>query len=103
MRDAESIIQAAIDHIGVSVSLAELWHDRIRSHIANGDRRRAELAYFRARMWACFYASSATSGGEGAALSAERDRMVAEFRRTLGFDTGDDPGFVNGKAALDQG
>ncbi len=77
----------AFDRIGVAASIAELYAERMRAFQRVGDEPRAAAAFKLAVGWMDSYASSATSGGEGAALSYESER----FRKSLTLEFGYDP------------
>lgn len=78
---AEKLIRDAIPNMAFAIEIAELYKDRyVRlRELGNGDA--AAAAFAKAEDWARFYASMATSGGEGIALSAERDEFIASLRR----------------------
>ncbi len=77
--DAEQAILRAVDHIGAYSSVANLYEERY-ARLARAGRHDAAMdARERAIHWLHMYASSATSGGEGAALSLERDQRIAEL------------------------
>ena len=75
--DAEETIQKALDHLGVYSSLAYLHELRYARLLREGKQGAAAEARERAIHWLYAYAGSATSGGEGAALSLERDQRIA--------------------------
>ena len=75
--EAEATIERALDHIGVYSSLAYLHELRVARLLGEGKEEAAAAARERAIHWLYMYASSATSGGEGAALSRERDQRIA--------------------------
>ena len=75
--EAEETIQKALDHIGVYSSLAYLHELRYARLLREGKQGAAAEARERAIHWLYAYAGSATSGGEGAALSLERDQRIA--------------------------
>ena len=80
-------MRAAIDHIGVAASIAEIYAERMRAFQRAGNEPRAIAAFKLAVDWMSSYAASATSGGEGAALSTERDEFHAalvEFEVEVG-------------------
>jgi hypothetical protein len=77
LEEAEQIILKALDHIGVYSSLAHLYEERMARLHRVGDAEGAKQAKERAIQWLYSYAGSATSGGEGAALSYERDQRIA--------------------------
>lgn len=79
LKEAEELLRASIPHQAFALEIAILYRDRMIRLRAAGDTIRADEAKSMASDWACFYACMATSGGEGAALSLERD----EFLRTL--------------------
>ena len=81
---------AAIDHIGVSGSIAEIYAERMRAFQRAGNKARAEAAFKLAVHWMNSYAASATSGGEGAALSYECDQFRHALAREFGYDPTDD-------------
>lgn len=80
---AERVIRDGCQHMGFAASTAELYRRRMHRLKAAGDQTGARTAFRKASEFITFYASMATSGGEGAALSLERDqfraRLVAEF------------------------
>lgn len=75
--EAEQTILDALDHIGAYSSVARLYEDRYARLSRAGQGDAAMAAKERAIHWLVVYASSATSGGEGAALSLERDQRIA--------------------------
>jgi len=77
LEEAEQTILAALDHIGVYSQLAHLYELRVGRLQAEGRDADAANAKARAIHWLYAYAGSATSGGEGAALSYERDQRIA--------------------------
>jgi hypothetical protein len=74
--EAEDIIRNAVPHQGFAISIAEMYRRRMLHLSADGDSAGAAEARQKASDWAYFYASQATSGGEGLALSAERDEFL---------------------------
>ncbi len=81
--EAEETLRNGIPHIAFAAQIAELYAHRMHRLRALGDHARANDAREAARRWIHNYASMATSGSEGGALSYERDRFLAEL--------GDDP------------
>jgi hypothetical protein len=77
LEEAEKTILDALDHIGVYSSLARLYEERYARLLRAGREEEATAARERAVHWLTVYASSATSGGEGAALSRERDQRIS--------------------------
>ncbi len=82
----EEEMQMAISHIGVAGSIAEMYAQRMRAFQRAGNEPRAIAAFKLAVDWMGTYASWATSGGEGAALSYERDQFRAALAREFGYD-----------------
>lgn len=87
--EAERTIMTAIDHQGGALAVADLYAHRMKRLRVAGDEEGAIEAFRKADRWSFFYASQATSGGEGAALSLERDQFRAELVRDFGSDPGD--------------
>lgn len=79
--EAEATIRAAIPHLAFAAAIAELYRDRMLRLQASGDAPGARAAFAKSSDWICSYAGFATSGGEGAALSLERDEFLAGLRR----------------------
>ncbi len=79
LEEAEACILEGVPHIGAGISIANMYRNRWLRLRAAGDEAGAEHARQKASAWAYTYASWATSGGEGAALSLERN----EFLKTL--------------------
>jgi len=90
LEDVEQEMLRSIDHIGVAASIAEMYAQRMRAFQRAGDEARAIAAFKLAVDWMGNYAGSATSGGEGAALSYERDRFRESLAREFGYDPADD-------------
>jgi hypothetical protein len=86
LEDVEKEMLAAINHIGVAASIAEMYAQRMRAFQRAGNEPRAIAAFKLAVDWMDNYASWATSGGEGAALSYERDQFRAALAREFGYD-----------------
>jgi hypothetical protein len=86
LEEAERLVLDSLDHLGVYSQLAHLYERRVSRLLAAGDTEGAMRAYERARHWLVLYAAGATSGGEGAALSQERDQRLAALRGALGLD-----------------
>lgn len=73
-------------HIGGAASIAEMYAQRMRAFQRAGNEPRAVAAFKLATQWMWNYASQATSGGEGEALSLERDQFHAALVREFGYD-----------------
>lgn len=79
LNEAEDCITSAVDHIGAALQVAELYRHRMLRLLRAADNAGAEQARMQAVRWVQHYAASATSGGEGAALSRERDAFLARL------------------------
>ncbi len=88
LAEAEQTITAALPHSGAAATVAELYAQRMERLQQAGEERAARQAFEEAERWIQFYASQATSGGEGAALALERERFRAALVRRLGYDPG---------------
>jgi hypothetical protein len=88
---AEETIKNGCPYIGFAYSTAEMYRLRMLRLMEAGDKQGARKAFTKSSDFIFFYASMATSGGEGAALSYERD----QFRAQLVADYGSDPEAVN--------
>lgn len=79
LEQAEQMITSSVDHIGAALQVAELYRQRMLRLLREHDQPGAEQARAQAVRWVQHYAASATSGGEGAALSRERDAFIASL------------------------
>lgn len=79
MEEAEQAMREGCPQLGVLISIAEMYRRRMQRLAGAGDPAGAAAARERAIHFAQQYASGATSGGEGAALSRERDRFIEEL------------------------
>ena len=82
----EQQIQREAQHIGGAASIAEMYAQRMRAFQRAGNETRAVAAFKLAVQWMWTYAGQATSGGEGEALSLERDEFHAALVREFGYD-----------------
>jgi hypothetical protein len=80
---AEEVLKKSIDHLGVYSSIAYLWEKEVARRAKAGDEAGAKAAAQRAADFLYSYAGSATSGGEGAALSLERDQRLKGLKAYL--------------------
>jgi hypothetical protein len=78
---AEQRILRAVDHLGAYASVARMHEERGHRLLAAGDPAGAAAAFAASGDWMDRMAAGATSGGEGLALSLERD----EHRARLGL------------------
>jgi hypothetical protein len=86
LEEAEETIIRGAQHIGGASSVARMYSERMVRLRQAGDEPGALGAFRKAEQWINYYASQATSGGEGTALSAERDRFLAELVALHGYD-----------------
>lgn len=91
LKAAEELIQKNVPHIGCAASIAEMYARQMRMFQRAGDEPRAIAAFKKAVDWMGSYAASATSGGEGEALSRERDDFQAALAREFGYDPTEPP------------
>ncbi|MBX3745568.1 MAG: hypothetical protein KF833_09695 [Verrucomicrobiae bacterium] len=90
LEEMEKEMLRSIDHIGVAASIAEVYAQRMRAFQRAGNEARAVAAFKLAVDWMARYAGSATSGGEGAALSLECDAFRQSLVLEFGYDPTDD-------------
>jgi hypothetical protein len=83
LTQAEETILTAVQHIGGPASVAQMYALRMERLQQAGDVAGARHAFERATHFMDWYASLATSGGEGTALSRERDVFVASLTRSF--------------------
>ena len=79
LEEAERVIKDAIPHLAFASQTAQLYLERMLRLQEGGDAPGAAAAHQKASDWIFNYASYATSGGEGAALSWERDQFLKEL------------------------
>jgi hypothetical protein len=87
VQEAEAVIRNAIPHLAFALVTAQMHRSRMLRMKQSGNAVGALAAFREASRWIYFYAGQATSGGEGIALSKERD----EFLASLAADYGSDP------------
>ena len=87
LEEAERVIRDGCPHLSFACITAEMYLHRMVRLKEAGDAAGALTAFRKAVSFIHLYASLATSGGEGMALSAERD----SFRRRLVATYGSDP------------
>jgi len=86
---AEAVIKDGVPNLYFAHATADLYRLRMSRLKAQNDRAGALDAYRRARTFIYFFASMATSGGEGAALSGERDAFMTQLIEAFGADPGE--------------
>lgn len=79
LKEAEQIIKDGVPHAAFAYAIADLYRQRMTRLAKSGDASGSQHARQEAVEWITFYASQATSGGEGAAFSAERDRFLSDL------------------------
>ncbi|HTL25910.1 MAG TPA: hypothetical protein VL280_04800 [Burkholderiales bacterium] len=79
IEEAVALVGRECQFQGALITQAELWQRTMSRCLAAGDREGARQAWSKSRDFAYGYAASATSGGEGAALSLERDAFLAQL------------------------
>lgn len=84
---AERTIREGCPYLGYAPATADLYRLRMLRFKEAGDQAGALAAFKKSSDFIFHYASMATSGGEGAALSVERD----QFRARLVAEYGSDP------------
>jgi hypothetical protein len=80
LEEAERAVNDAVPHLGAAASIAQLYLERMLRLQEAGEMAAAAEAYQESSNWIYFYASQATSGGEGMALSVERDEFLRELQ-----------------------
>lgn len=80
MTEAEQLLKESIPHLSFAAQISDLYAHRMNRLMHLGDVPGAVQARADAINWIHFYASQATSGGEGAALSVERDAVLAALK-----------------------
>lgn len=83
--EIEPVIRAADDSLWMCCIMAGLFKDRMLRMQSATRKKDAEKAFVESYGWMCSFASGATSGGEGAANSYERDQHLGELERLLGY------------------
>jgi hypothetical protein len=86
LADAEKRIHDNCASMGYAYSTAEMYRRRMLRMKGAGDQAAALDAFRRSNEFIWHYASMATSGGEGAALSRERDQFRARLVSEYGCD-----------------
>jgi hypothetical protein len=84
--EAEAVIRDGVPNLYFAHATADLYRKRMIRKIGEGDSAGAREAFDKSEHFIWFMASLATSGGEGAALSDERDKFMEELVRDYGSD-----------------
>lgn len=77
--EAEQAVLKGVPYQAGTMEVAELYRARMHRLAQAGDASGAAHARQRAVDWACSYAGTATSGGEGTAMSVERDAFIGSL------------------------
>lgn len=80
LAEAEALIRDRVPDPHFALIIAELYGGRHARLAGLKDAEGAREALKKAERWANFFASQATSGGEGAAFSMERDAFLRGLR-----------------------
>jgi hypothetical protein len=88
LKAAENAIRDGVPSLHFAYATADLYQQRMLRMMQAGDKDGALSAFLKAREFIFFYASMATSGGEGAALSGERDAFLKQLIAAYGSDPG---------------
>lgn len=80
---AERVILNNVQHLGAYASVAEMHRRRAVRLRDEGDTAGSQAAAKKAEHWIYSYAAGATSGGEGAALSLQRDEFLELLKGLL--------------------
>ena len=88
---AEAVIKDGVPNLYFASATADLYRLRMLRMKAAGDAAGAREAFDKSEHFIWFMASLATSGGEGAALSWERDRFMKQLVAEYGSDPREKP------------
>lgn len=83
---AEAMIKNAVPNLYFAEVTADLYRLRMLRLMQKGDKAAAREAFRQSKNFIFFFASMATSGGEGAVLSADRDRFMKQLVAEYGSD-----------------
>lgn len=83
---AEAMIKNAVPNLYFAEVTADLYRLRMLRMMQKRDKAAAREAFRQSKNFIFFLASMATSGGEGAALSADRDRFMKQLVAEYGSD-----------------
>jgi len=86
MEEAEALIKNAVPNLYFAEVTADLYRLRMLRLMEARDKTGAREAFRQAKNFIHFFASMATSGGEGAALSGERDAFMKRLVAAYGGD-----------------
>lgn len=88
---AEAAIRDGVPHLYFASATADLYRLRMLRKKQAGDAAGALAAFEKSESFIYFMASLATSGGEGAALSWERDKFMKQLIAEYGSDPREQP------------
>jgi hypothetical protein len=86
LEEAEAVIKDGVPNLYFAHATADLYRQRMIRKMAEGNQACAREAFGKAEDFIFFMASLATSGGEGAALSHERNKFMDELVAAYGSD-----------------
>ena len=88
---AEAVIKDGVPNLYFASATADLYRLRMLRMKAAGDAAGVLEAFNKSEHFIWFMASLATSGGEGAALSWERDKFMKQLLAEYGSDPREQP------------
>lgn len=91
LKEAEAVIRDGVPHLYFAHATADLYRLRMLRLKEAGDAAGAREAFDQSENFIYFMASLATSGGEGAALSYERDKFMTQLVAEYGSDPREQP------------
>lgn len=86
LAEAEQVIRDGVPHLAFASAMADMYRLRMLRKKNAGDAPGALDAFKKSSEFIFMYAGMATSGGEGAALSLERDQFRAQLVAQYGSD-----------------
>lgn len=92
LKEAEAAIKDGVHNLYFAHATAELYRLRMLRMMEAGDKAAALEAFRKSESFIWFMASLATSGGEGAALSHERDKFMKQLVAEYGSPPPDEAG-----------
>jgi hypothetical protein len=90
LKEAEAVINDGLPNLYFAHATADLYRLRMLRMMEAGDKAAAVEAFRQSESFIYMMAGFATSGGEGAALSYERDTFMKQLVAECGSHPGDD-------------
>ncbi len=90
LKEAEAVIKDGVPNLYFAHATADLYRLRMLRMMETGDKAGALEAFHQSETFIYMMAGFATSGGEGAALSYERDNFMKQLVAEYGSHPGDD-------------